>query len=616
MNDKTINKKTSRFRKTGSLYFSPDSNYFALKEENQVQLWQKNGTYVGSLPGHTTTIHNVEFSPDSKIIATMGDDNFVYLYQDSGVLINTLRGHKSKVSSIKFSPNSEILASLNRDDIKDGSTINLWRRDGEFIASIKNKRTSEVYFNPKNRMIATINNDDESIELWNFEGKQLMVLPHNSTISSLSFSPDGELLVSASSDRKIRLWDTNGNLLEILPGGSSPIEEVIFNPVNGKMIISTNEDGSIQLWNRNGTKLKAIRSDSKRERKSQVQRRERSIVFSKDGNKIIIDDGFNEEEDEFEAEVWTINGDKVADFKDSEKMNVKEFTSRQIFNTDNFTWMRNDELRLYNLSGSILTSFTGHGKRISNAVFSPDGRMLASASDDNTVGLWSHDGRLLKKLDHAGKVNSVSFSADGKTLASASDDKTVRLWSYDGQLLKQLQHSGKVKIVKFSHVDNTLASSTNDKMLSLWTNTGELKSTFSHGSKVDEISFTLDGKTLVSNPQDDEIARLWQVSDGKEIIKRPENYSIYESPGNIKPSIPYGFQVAGIARSFKRSWRNLKISPDQTTFVTSGYRGVSVVDFDMDRLLIKACGLARNYLKNNSKVKEDDRKLCDDIPKQ
>ncbi|NEQ29332.1 MAG: hypothetical protein F6K28_62500, partial [Microcoleus sp. SIO2G3] len=65
-------------------------------------------------------------------------------------------------------------------------------------------------------------------------------------------------------------------------------------------------------------------------------------------------------------------------------------------------------------------------------VFSPDGKMIASASDDNTVKLWNVSGQELTALKgHRGSVNSVVFSPDGKMIASASDDNTVKLWNMD-----------------------------------------------------------------------------------------------------------------------------------------------------------------------------------------
>jgi WD40 repeat protein len=63
--------------------------------------------------------------------------------------------------------------------------------------------------------------------------------------------------------------------------------------------------------------------------------------------------------------------------------------------------------------------------------------MIASASADTTIKLWSIKGQLLQTLTgHQGWVNSVSFSPDGKTIASASADKTVRLWNLDGKFQK------------------------------------------------------------------------------------------------------------------------------------------------------------------------------------
>ncbi|WNF13017.1 hypothetical protein [Microcystis aeruginosa] len=181
-----------------------------------------------------------------------------------------------------------------------------------------------------------------------------------------------------------------------------------------------------------------------------------------------------------------------------------------------------DALQKILVEGRESNRLVGHNDGVWSVSFSPDGKTLATGSEDKTIKLWNVEtGQEIRTLTgHNDGVWSVSFSSDGKTLATGSEDKTIKLWNVEtGEEIGTLSgHNGSVYSVSFSPDGKTLVSGSADNTIKLWNvETGqEIRTLTRHPSSVYSVSFSPDGKTLVSGSGDNTI-KLWNVETGQEI---------------------------------------------------------------------------------------------------
>ena len=183
----------------------------------------------------------------------------------------------------------------------------------------------------------------------------------------------------------------------------------------------------------------------------------------------------------------------------------------------------NDQtVKLWKPDGTLRQTLQ-HTATVHALSFSPDSQRLVTSSLDGSIYLWSREGKLLKTFQgHGAAIWDIAVSPDGQRIASASEDSTIRLWRVDGKLIETLTgHQGGVWGVAFSPDGNLLASGSADGTVKVWTLDGELMRTLEgHSAAVWDVEFALladksgtKRPTIISASADNTV-KLWQP-DGR-----------------------------------------------------------------------------------------------------
>jgi WD40 repeat protein len=299
---------------------------------------------------------------------------------------------------------------------------------------------------------------------------------HTENVRQVAFTPDSAQLASASDDNTVKLWEVaTGEESRTFFGHSAYVCCVAVSP-DGQMLASGDISGAIKLWDiklgQEGVHLTDVNADA--------HKGVDSVAFSPDGRRLAA--GYDDQD----VRIWDVT---------------------------------NGELKQ--------TIVTGQHSFISNVAFSPDGRWLASGSGDGSVKVWdltgadggngtSNSPRAIYQFDIGDDIHGVAFSPDGKLLAVGSYDQTVTLWNTStGEKVRTMNgNASYVHAVAFSPDGRWLISGTHDNAVQVWeVATGKLVWTLAaHKGIVFSVAFSPNGRYFASAGGDNNI-KLWSTGE-------------------------------------------------------------------------------------------------------
>lgn len=365
-------------------------------------------------------------------------------------------------------------------------------------------------YSPDGNLVAT-GNSDGKVRIWDTRSWQPVGQPldgHNGSVAAVEFSSDGSRIISAGSDGTVRIWEVATGQPVRAPFGPGAAEPI--GPEDQLLAVGLSEDGRFAFTRDAGGHFRVWNVETGEP--------EGGPAFSNIGPLSLLDDrlaAVNQTHPEVVELQKLHDGTKIAELR-GHTGDIRKVT----FSPDGrllLTASMDGTLRLWDghTGAPVGEPLRGHAGEVLAAAFSPDGRLVAAGGGDSVVRIWdvASGNQIGDPLTgFSGLVLGLGFSPDGRHIVAGGSDHTLRIWTVSAALPLPGQ------IVAFGPDGDRIAVAATDGMITVWdpATMAPIGAPLDTGIEVTAVQFGPDGnRLLVVGP--DGAVRLWNPDTGQPV---------------------------------------------------------------------------------------------------
>jgi WD40 repeat protein len=494
-----------------SALFNPKGQSFLTVCRNALRLWNAEDSSLIVPPiDHSGPIAHAVFSPDGKTVATAcAGENGVHLWNAAtGKAAGTLP-HPGIVYAVVYSPDGKRILTAGQD-----RTAQLWAADTGKPVGAAMQHSGFVHaaaFSPDGKLVVTGNGTASGtgeLQFWNVPSGKLprSTLKHAGIVRAVVFSPDGRLILSGSDDQTARVWDVDTrNPVGAPVAHQAAVREVAFGP-DSRTFLTRAADGSAHVWE--------VAKNPATARRFTLAGTGSPTALSPDGTVAAISTSTGKE---------VLLFDTAPGKPDRPPLKYTDAIAALAFSPDSriVAAASNDNTaRLWDVAeGKPIGESIQLDERCRKLAFSPDGKILAIGAN-KTVRLWDvAAGKFLgaPPRPRGSDFHAIAFSPDSKKVLIGGGTSGPRIWSVatGKPVPKVLSHDDYAHAVAFSPDGKTVLTGSNDETAQMWDAAkGEpLGEPLLHQGYVHSVAYSPDGKRLLTASRD-RTARLWDAASG------------------------------------------------------------------------------------------------------